>query len=56
MSSVDPRKYIKMIDWEKLSKDRYPGKMTRTKRISIIAELIEAKKKIPGPTDYKTLS
>ena len=53
--SVDPRKYSKQVDWKKDSMERPNVALTRAKKISILDELITAKKKVPGCTDYKKL-
>lgn len=52
-SSVDPRKYSEVVDWKARSASRLPGKMARTKKETIMAELMRDKKSIPGPSVYQ---
>ena len=54
-SIVDPRKYSKVIDWRVRSSSQLLGLTTRTKRVTDIDELMMAKKKIPGPSVYKSV-
>ena len=49
LSVVDPRKYSRVIDWRVRSSKGMRGKMANAKRVSLITELMQQKKKIPGP-------
>ena len=53
LSVVDPRKYSRVIDWRVRSSKGMRGKMANAKRVSLITELMQQKKKIPGPSNYK---
>jgi hypothetical protein len=52
-SVVDPRKYSTQIDWKKQSSSQLKGLQPREKKITFVEHLIAAKKRLPGPSNYK---
>lgn len=52
-SSIDPRKYSRVVDWRVRSSQQLAGKMDRSKRITLFHEIAQEKKKIPAPSFYK---
>ena len=51
----DPSKYATQNDWNTQSKMRPNVSMNKAKKITSLAELMEQKKKIPGPSDFKNM-
>lgn len=53
--SVDPRKYSAIVDWGKQSTERPNLALPRAKKVTSMQELMDEKKKIPGPSNYKNM-
>ena len=54
-SSVDPRKYASHEDWKKTALDQrtqYSYLIPKAKRITLCDQMVEVKKRIPGPPHY----
>lgn len=49
----DPCKYSKILDW---SKEQLQGAMSKSKRLTLFAEIQKQNKKLPGPATYTVSS